>query len=275
MNKSFFIYKLPGRIIVYFYALLLIVPMYFIVVTSLKTGADITTNPLGLPKEWIFSNYKDAFIKAKMLKASLNSIIVSVTVVSGGLINITLVTYCLHKMMHKRIGRVIYAMIIGTMILPSGGVVPFILMMMKLKLYNNLLGLIVPGIFGGLAFNVLILMNFIQSMPKDIEDAARIDGCGDFQYFFKVLIPLIKPALTALGILLLVGSWNSLFGPLVMLRNPELYTLPLAILTFKGMYHVDYNLIFAAITMAGLPLVVIYLKYQKYFTEALAGSIKG
>ncbi len=274
MNKSL-LYKIPAKLIIYAYAIILIIPMYFVFVTSLKTGADVTTNPLGLPSQWMFSNYKEAFVSSGMLRAGMNSFIVSVAAVFGGLANVAFVTFCITRMLHKKLGKFVYGAIIGTMLLPGGGLVSFILMMMKLGLYNKLIGLILPGILGGLAFNVLILTNFIKAMPKDIEDAAMIDGCGDFQYFFKVLLPLIKPALTALGILAFVGQWNNLFSPLVILRDQKLFTIPLVLLRFKGSYSIQYHLMFAAIVMAAIPLVVIYLKYQKNFTEALAGSIKG
>lgn len=274
MNKSL-LYKIPAKLVVYAYAIILIIPMYFVIVTSLKSGADITVNPLGLPTEWMFGNYKEAFVTAGMFRASINSFIVSVGVVFGAMANISFVTFCIYRMIHKKLGRFIYAAIIGTMLLPGGGLVSFILMMMRLGLYNKLIGLIIPGIVGGLAFNMLILMNFIKSIPKELEDAAIIDGCGDFQYFFRILLPLTKPALTALGILSFVGTWNNLFSPLVLLRDQKLFTLPLVLLRFKGSYSVDYHFMFAAIVMAAIPLVIIYLKYQKNFTEALAGSVKG
>lgn len=274
MNKSL-LYKIPARLIVYAYALILIIPMFFVLVTSLKSAADVTMNPLGLPTEWMFSNYKEAFERAGMLRASLNSLIVATTVVFGSMANVSFVTFCITRMLHKKLGKVVYGAIIGTMLLPGGGLVSFLLMMMRLGLYNKLIGLILPGILSGLAFNVLILTNFIKAMPKEIEDAARIDGCGDFQFFFRVLLPLIKPALTALGILAFVGQWNNLFAPLIILRDPKLYTLPLVLFKFKGSYSVEYHLMFAAILMSAIPLVLIYLKYQRNFTEALAGSVKG
>lgn len=274
MNKSL-LYKIPAKLIVYAYAIILIIPMFFVVITSFKTAADVTMNPLGLPTEWVFGNYKEAFVRAGMLRASFNSLVVSVGVVFGNLANIAFVTFCITRMLHKKLGKIVYAAVIGTMLLPGGGLVSFILMMMRLGLYNKLIGLILPGILGGLAFNVLILTNFIKGMPKDIEDAAMIDGCGDFQYFFWVLLPLIKPALTALGILSFVGTWNNLFSPLVILRDPKLHTLPLVLMKFRGSYSTEYHLMFAAILMAAIPLVIIYLKFQHNFTEALAGSVKG
>lgn len=264
-----------GRLIVYAYALFLLVPMFFIVMTALKSGAEVNSNPLGLPSKVMFSNFTDAFTQGKMAQYGLNSILVSVTSVTLALLNTILVTYGVYKLFYKKIGVIVYGIVIASMFLPGVGYVSMIALYQKLHLYNNLWGVILGAGVGGLAFNLFILLGFLRTVPKELEEASIIDGCNSMQSLFYVLLPVIKPALVTLGIFAFVSNWNSLLGPLLLLRNEKYFTIPIGLLNFKGTYSVQYNLMFAAIFIAGAPLIVLYLKFQKHFVEALAGSVKG
>jgi len=267
--------KIPGRLLVYLYALFLLVPMYFIVITSLKPGPEVSSNPIGLPSRFAFENYKNAFIESEMLRLSVNSIIITVTAVAWALLNAIILSYGIYKLYNKKIGTLIYGIIIVSMFIPNAGLVAMIQLYMKLGIYNTLWGPILSGAFGGIAFNVFILLGFVRSLPRDLEDAAIIDGCNDFQHLFYIIVPLTKTALTTLAIFAFVSNWNNLMTPLVLLKNKELYTIPLGIFNFRGTYSVQYHLIFAVIIIATTPLIILYLKFQDNFVEALAGSIKG
>jgi raffinose/stachyose/melibiose transport system permease protein len=275
MLKRSFASQIPGRLVVYLYALFLLVPMFFIVVTSLKSGAEINTNPLGLPQSFRFANFPEAFVKGNMARYGLNSVLVSVCTVALALLSAVVVTFTVHKLFRLRIGKIIYGAIIGSMFIPTTGWVTMILLYQKLHLYNNLAGLILSTAMGGTAFNLFILLGFFKTVPKELEEASVIDGCKDWQSLWFVLLPVVQPALVALGIFALVGSWNGLLGPLLLLKNAERFTIPIGLMAFRGTYTVAYNLMFAAILIAGIPLVAIYLRFQSKFVEALTGSIKG
>lgn len=275
MNKENLFIKISGKFVVYLYALILLIPMYFIIITALKASAEISTNPLGLPSTFNFSNFVEGFIRGNMAKYSLNSIFVAVTSVSLALLNAIIVSYSVYKLFNRKIGQIIYSMIITSMFIPGTGFVTLIALYQKLHLFNNYYGLILGGAVGGTAFNLFILLGFLRSLPKEIEEAAFIDGCRDMQLLFHIMIPLIKPALISIGIFAFVGNWNSLMTPLLLIRNKELYTIPLGLMEFRGTYTVEYNLMFAAILISSVPLVIIYLAFQKYFVEALAGGVKG
>jgi raffinose/stachyose/melibiose transport system permease protein len=275
MIKRSFASQMPGRILVYLYALFLLVPMFFIIVTSLKPGDEIYSNPLGLPHVTRLENFTEAFAKGNMARYGLNSIIVSVCAVGLALCIAVIVTFCIYKLFQRKIGKAFYSVVISSMFIPATGWVTMIVLYQKLHLYNNFLGLILSAAFGGLAFNLFILLGFFRSIPRELEEAAVMDGCRDSQSLFHVLIPVVKSALVALGIFAFVGSWNGLLGPLLLLKNRDLFTIPLGLMTFKGTYTVTYNLMFAAILMSAVPLVVVYLKFQNSFVEALTGSIKG
>ncbi|MCD9026190.1 carbohydrate ABC transporter permease [Cohnella silvisoli] len=264
-----------GRLVVYAYALFLIAPIYFIIVTSLKMAGEVTTNPLGLPEYPIIGNFVEAFTRGNIAKYSFNSVIITGSAVILSLLNAIIVSFCLHKIAHKKIGVLFYAIIMGSMLIPGVGFVTLLQLYMKLHLYNNLLGPILMGATTGLPFNVFILVGFLRTLPKEISEAATIDGCNDRQHLFLVLLPLIKSALATLGIFAFVSNWNSLLGPLILLKNKELFTIPLGLLDFRGTYTVEYNYMFAAILITSVPLVVIYLRFQSYFVEALSGGVKG
>jgi len=267
--------QIPGRLLVYLYALFLMVPMFFILVTSLKPGEEVYSNPLGLPHVYHFINFPEAFVKGNMGRYGLNSLIVSSCAVALALLVAVIVTFCIYKLFRRKIGQVFYSVIIGSMFVPATGWVTMIVLFQKLHLYNNLLGLILGSAFGGLAFNLFILLGFFRSIPRELEEAAVMDGCRDFQSLFFIIIPVVKSALVALGIFAFVGSWNGLLSPLLLLKNKDLFTIPLGLMTFKGTYTVTYNLMFAAVLMSGVPLVVVYILFQNSFVEALTGSIKG
>jgi len=275
MKEKPTILKSAGWLLVYAYTLILLVPMYFIMVTSLKSGGEVSLNPLGLPESFRVQNFVEAFIRGRIGLYAMNSIIVTVISVALVLTNAIIVSFGIYKLDGKKTGAFIYNGLIISMFIPATGFISFLLLMMKLKLYNNLLGLILANGFGGLAFNVFILSGFLKTVPRELEEAGVMDGCTDFQSLVFVLIPVLKPVLISLGLFALVGSWNNLFTPLLLINNSDLFTIPLGILIFKGMYRFEYNLLFAAILISSVPLVVVYFRFQKYIVEALTGSVKG
>lgn len=275
LKKENILIKISSKFLVYMYAIILVVPMYFIIITALKTTGEVSTNPLGLPLSFTISNFYEAFIRGNMAKYGLNSIFVAVAGVSLALLNAIIVSYSVYKLFSRKIGQVIYGLIIISMFIPGTGFVAIIQLYQRLHLFNNLYGLILGAAVGGTAFNLFILLGFLRTIPKEMEEAAIIDGCNDMQSLFFVLIPLIKPALISIGIFAFVGNWNNLMTPLLLIRNKELYTIPLGLMEFRGTYSVEYNYMFAAILISSVPLIIIYLKFQKYFIEALSGSVKG
>ncbi len=267
--------KLAGNLLVFSYSILLLIPMYFILITSLKSAGDVSANPLGLPAVFRPMNFAEAFVRGRIGAYALNSIAVSGSGVLLVLANAIIVSFGIYRLKASRIGIAIYSGLIISMFIPATGFISFLLLMMKLRLYNNLFGLILATGFGGLAFNVFILTGFLRTVPRELEEAGTMDGCTDFQSLAFVLIPVLKPVLVSLGLFALVGSWNNLFLPLLLINNKNLFTIPLGILNFKGMYSNEYQLTFAAILISSAPLIAVYFRFQKYIVEALTGSVKG
>lgn len=262
-----------GRLLVYVYALIVILPLYFILITSVKTGREITVNPLGLPEQIQWHNFVDAFVQGNLLRASWNSIFTSVSGVALQLVFVVLVSYCCHRLRNYKLGTILYTIILAGLFIPKVGYVTQITLYRDLGIYNTPWAIILETAVN-LPFGVFIVAGFLRTIPHGLEEAAELDGCNDFQLLLHVMIPIIKPAITTIAIFSFTSVWNSVTKTLLYIRSKELYTIPMALLTFNSTYSTQYELLFAGILLTGLPLVIAYIFCQKYFVQALAGSIK-
>ena len=267
--------NIMGKGLVWLYALIVLVPFYFILITAFKTDAEITKAPLNWPTEFRWSNIVESFERGELLRAFWNSVYTAAIGVSLALLNAIILSYVCHRLRNYKIGVLLYTIILMGLFIPKVGYVSQIMLYRNLKIYNTHWALILGTAVGNIPFSVFIIAGFLRTVPHELEEAAVLDGCNDFQVLMKVLVPVIKPALITIGIFTFTGAWNSCTGPLLFIRNRELYTIPMALLTFNSTYSTSYSLLFSAVLTTGLPLVIAYLICQKYFTQALAGSVKG
>lgn len=267
--------RMPGLALIYLYSLMILGPLYIVLVTAFKSDEDINVDPLGIPGHLQLVNFSKAFVKGRLLDYGWNSIIVTTLSVTAILVINVLCSFGLYKMFSKKIGIFLYGFIMLGMMIPGVGYVSTILLYRDLGLYNSLTGLIVSNVAGALPFATFILVGFLRTMPKEIEEAAIIDGCKDFQVLRYVLVPAILPAIVSIALFFMISSWNNLFGPLLLIRNHDKFTIPVGLLNFKGEYSTSYNLMFAAVVMVSIPLLAVYFRFQKSFVESLAGSVKG
>jgi raffinose/stachyose/melibiose transport system permease protein len=268
--------KLPGRIIVFLYALIVLVPLYFAIVTSLKSSAEITINPFGVPSVPMFENFSIAVQEGNLFTAFRNSVIVGIGATIMQMLFGIVISYCLHKTRDSKLSNVVSLIILATMFLPGTGWVTLIRLYQKIGLYNSIWGVLINGGTARLAFNVFILTGAMRAVPRDLEEAALLDGVNDSQYLFQVLLACIKPSVISVGIFAFTSVWNTLMTPLLLLRDSSAYTLPLALKYFTATDGlIRYNYVFAGIIISGLPLIIAYLCCQKYFVAALTGSVKG
>ena len=263
-----------GNIVVYLYALVLVVPLTFVLITAFKTGTERVLDPLGLPSELRFDNFVEAWVKGNLLNAAKNSIVIAVSTVALQMASIVFVTYHLDAIRETRIGNVLYMIIIGSMVVPSVSGVTSLMMRRAMGLYSNLIGEILCGATG-IAFGIFITSGFLRTIPRSLKEAALMDGAKDYQIMIKIITPLIKPALLTVGILNFTGVWNNTTGAMITLRDKRLYTIPMAlILNFTKQVSVEYEKVFAGVVMTSIPIIVVYCFCQKYFVSALAGSVK-
>ena len=267
--------NLAGKSIVYIYTLILIVPLAFAILTAFKTGTERVLDPLGLPTELRFDNFVTAWEKGNLINAIKNSVIISFSTLALQIASIIFVTFHLDAIRDTKIGNAIYMVIISSMVIPSVSGVTSLMMRRQMGLYNNLIGEILCGATG-IAFGVFVASGFLRTIPRELQEAAMIDGATDFQIMTRVITPVIKPALVSVGILNFTGCWNNTTGVMITLRDKDLYTIPMALLlNFTQQVSVQYEIVFAGVIMTSIPLIVAYCYCQKFFVTALAGSVKG
>ena len=275
--------KSTGAIVrkVLLYALLIIigiimvVPFLWMISTSLKEQYDtVKIPPVWIPNPPRWQNYVDLFTQQPMLQFMLNTIKIVFFVVLGQLFFSNLAAYSFARIKFK--GRtVMFFFYIATLMVPGQvTMIPTYLMFAKVGLVDNHIVLILPAFFS--AFGVFLLRQFFMSLPKELEEAAEIDGCNPFTTYYRIMLPLIVPAMLTLGVFTLMNTWNDYMGPLIYLTTPEKYTMTLGIAYFKGVYTTQWNLVMAGSVLSVIPILVAYLCAQKYFVEGIAFSgVKG
>jgi len=260
-------------------------PFLWMVLTSFKPDTEIFSHPTSLPSQWMFSNYPKTF---QFLESALgrintyhgalfvfNTLYVTALSIAGVLISSSLVAYSFARLRWP--GRdALFLVLLGTMMLPQAvTMIPTFLIFRQLGWIDTLRPLWVGGLFGG-AFNIFLLRQFYLTIPNDLEDAAKIDGCGYFTIYWRVMLPLIKPALAALAILHFMATWNDFMGPLIYISSPELMTGSYALQLFKSANSGEWALLLCAASLWTLPVVGLFFFTQRYFIEGITlTGIKG
>ena len=255
--------------------IIMVVPFLWMISTSLKEQYDtVKIPPVWIPNPPRWQNYVDLFTQQPMLQFMLNTIKIVFFVVLGQLFFSSLAAYSFARIKFK--GRtVMFFFYIATLMVPGQvTMIPTYLMFAKVGLVDNHIVLILPAFFS--AFGVFLLRQFFMSLPKELEEAAEIDGCNPFTTYYRIMLPLIVPAMLTLGVFTLMNTWNDYMGPLIYLTTPEKYTMTLGIAYFKGVYTTQWNLVMAGSVLSVIPILVAYLCAQKYFVEGSAFSgVKG
>lgn len=256
-------------------SMLTIAPLAWILATSLRTRREVTLDPIGLPADPQWGTYLETWATARFDQLFINSTIVAVGTVGGVLVLATLAAFAFAVLPMS--GRTaLYALFVVGLILPIGLlVVPLFYEMLALGLLNTLWALILPQIAISLPFGIVLLRTFIADVPREILDAARVDGCGPFRLFRSIVLPLIKPALMALVVFDVIWSWNQFLLPLVLTQDPAAHTLPLGLSFFMGRYAVDFPRLMAGATISLVPTVVVFLLFQRHMIRGItAGAFK-
>ena len=255
--------------------IIMVVPFLWMISASLKEQYDtVKIPPVWIPNPPRWQNYVDLFTQQPMLQFMLNTIKIVFFVVLGQLFFSSLAAYSFARIKFK--GRtVMFFFYIATLMVPGQvTMIPTYLMFAKVGLVDNHIVLILPAFFS--AFGVFLLRQFFMSLPKELEEAAEIDGCNPFTTYYRIMLPLIVPAMLTLGVFTLMNTWNDYMGPLIYLTTPEKYTMTLGIAYFKGVYTTQWNLVMAGSVLSVIPILVAYLCAQKYFVEGIAFSgVKG
>jgi raffinose/stachyose/melibiose transport system permease protein len=253
-----------------------LIPIVMVLLGSFKTVPEFFTSPYGLPEQFDFFNYRKAWDEANLQTATKNTVIATVFGVVFSTALACLASYGLARFPFR--GRLALRMLfIGGLVVPVQLIIlPIFIMFRQADLLGSIWSLVLVYSVFGIPLGVLVLTGFFAVLPRDLEDAARIDGASHFQVFWRIMLPLTRPAIAAVVILNGVWMWNDFFLGLILLTRPASQTLPVGIMTFRGTYTTEWGLIFASVTISILPVVGAYLLLSRQFIAGLtAGSVKG
>jgi len=257
------------HVVMIFCCAMFIFPFLWMALTSFKTPQEIFQWPPRLfPEEWQWSNYEEVLTAVPLLRMMFNSLFVAVLVTTGTLLFCSLAAYSFARLRFK--GKdLIFSIYLGTMMVPlMVTLIPTFVIMRKLGMVDTYFALIVPGMFGN-AFGTFLLRQFFMTIPTQLDEAARIDGCGYFGIYSRILMPLMKPALASLFVFTFMGVWNDFLWPLVSIQTEALKTITLGLASFQGLYTTKYHLLMAAAMISVLPVMVAYISSQRYFIEGI------
>lgn len=264
------------QIILVIMAVLAIFPFLWMISTSLKGAEEVFAYPPKIiPDVFHWENYKKAMTDLPFGKAYLNSIKLAVINVAGQVTTSAMAGYALGKLKFRG-SNIIFGGFIGVMMVPYTVIsIPLFLIFSQLNLIDTHLSIILMT-FAYMPMGVFLCRQFIMAIPNELMEAAIIDGANYGSIFFRIIVPLIKPALASLGIFSFMWNWNSFYTPLIFLNSQDKFTVPLLLNMFKGKYTVDWSLIMAASTISIIPVLVVYLFAQKHIIEGITiTGIKG
>lgn len=288
-------YKYFSAVVILIIAFLFAFPLYWIITGSFKTGAEINaTTPVWFPSEWDLGNFQRLMSKRSAplfdfaigeysivgptvpgaIRWLINSVFMSVASMVITCLTAAMAGYVLAK---KRFwGRgIIFSLVVCAMALPKQVIlIPLVREMNSLKLYDTIWAVIMPIV--GWPFGVFLLKQFAEGIPTEMVEACRIDGASEWRTFTDVMFPMIKPGVGACAIFTFINSWNDYFMQLIMLSSSKNLTISLGIATMQGESSTDYGLLMAGAALASVPIIIVFLIFQKYFTKGITmGAVKG
>lgn len=249
----------------------MVVPLVWMASTALKTTAEI----FAYPPRWIpdpiqWRNFADAWQAAPFRRYYLNSLLVALCVTAGQVTTSSLAAYAFARLQFPGRDKLFLGYLATLMIPGSVTMIPVFILVRLLGWVDSYKALILPGMFS--AYGTFLLRQFFMSIPRDLEDAARIDGCGYFRTFISVILPLSGPGLATLTIFTFMGSWGSFMWPLVVTHSDEMRTLPVGLMVFQGAYTTEWHLLMAASLLVMLPVIVVFLINQRFFVDGIKMS---
>ncbi|WP_026691324.1 carbohydrate ABC transporter permease [Alteribacter aurantiacus] len=256
----------------FFFTFIFLYPIFLMIVSSFKTNMEIFTSPLSLPESLTFENYVEVWNVVRFSDYIWNSIFVSGMSVFIVLFVSSMAGYYLSRYSFKWNGFILFFFMIGLMLPMKLAIIPLYILMLNLNLVDTLWALIFTYVAGGIPFAVFIFYGFFRTVPRAIEESAKLDGCNEFQVYYRIVLPIMKPAISIVGIVNLVNVWNDFFFPLIFIRTDSLSTIPLGMLTLFGEYDTQWNLLFAGLTISSLPMIIAFLFASRTFMEGLTSG---
>ena len=252
-------------------------PVYWMFTFSLKSNPEIFgENVIGLPKEWLWSNYTTALNTGNMGLYFMNSAIVAISTILITLIVALMATFALTRLIWKKRKTLNKFFMLGLTIPIHASIVPVYVTLSKLNMLNTYWALIIPYSAFSLAMAILVCTGFMNEIPRELDESACIDGCGVFGIFFRIIVPLMRPAVATVGIYTFLQCWNELMFANVFISKSAYRTLPVGVQALSGQYTTEWGPIGAALVLATFPTLFVYIFLSKRIQESfIAGAVKG
>lgn len=256
--------------------IIVLIPIVMAVFGALKNRGEFMSSPYTPPIPPRWDNFINILSQPFFWQMFKNSVVVTVSTTFGVVIVCSLAAFVFARMDFRGKNLAFNLFTLGLMFPISIAILPVYLLLRNLELTDQLIGVIIVQTSFSLSGNIFILRGFFMSIPLELQDAAYIDGCTTFGFFWRILLPLARPALASVAALTLIASWNDLLVPLVVLNSEELFTLPYGTMQFQGQYGSDYALVLAFVTLTMIPAVLFYIFAEKQIVSGLtAGALKG
>ncbi len=275
MNKGYTKGTFLLEIIAIMLALIFLVPFYFVVINSVKGFSEILIDAAALPKEILFSNYTKVWDILSFQDAFLNSLIITVLSIAGIVVISSMAAW---KMVRTpgRLSKILFIFFVSAMVIPFQTVmIPLMKLGGSLGIMNSIPGIVIMYFGFGVSLSLFLYHGFVKTIPMEIEESARVDGCTQFGVFWRIVFPLLKPITVTVIILNVLWIWNDYLLPLLVLQDAELRTIPLATSSFFAQYTKQWDMGLAALVLGIAPVIVFFLFLQKHIIKGIAaGSIK-
>jgi raffinose/stachyose/melibiose transport system permease protein len=252
-----------------------IAPVVYVILGGFRTTGQIAVDPAGLPHPWVWSTYANVLTQSTFWQQLSNSLLIAASTTAGVLALGVCAAFVLARYKFRgREGLYTY-FTLGLLFPAAAGILPLYLMLRDLHLANTYLGVIIPQVAFQLPITIVILRPFLAAVPGELEDAAAIDGAGKLGFFWRIMLPLSKPALVTVAVLAFVASWNSFLLPLLVLQNESLQTLPLGVQNFSAEHSQDTAGILAFTSLAMMPAILFFSFAERQIVGGLQGAVKG
>ncbi|MCI9154852.1 carbohydrate ABC transporter permease [Lachnospiraceae bacterium] len=257
-------------------ALIWVVPMFTLIATAIKSKSDFYSGAglFSLPKNIAWENFINAITKGRLLTYMKNDLIICLLKVPLGIFIEAMAAFALTRLNVKHRTGIFIFFLIGMMLPMQTALVPINVVFSKLGLMNSYFGLFYVYVGFGISFGILILRGFFNGIPKELDEAAYLDGCTKWQLFYKIILPVAKPAVATLVISDFLSTWNEYLLASVIINDNAKKTVPVGIMTFVGEHGTDYGYLCAGVLLSVVPVLVVYLLFQRHFVEGMAGAVK-
>ncbi len=257
-------------------AIIWIIPIFTLIATSLKHKKDFMSglSLFQLPAEIAWDNFSNAITKGRLITYMKNDLIVSFLKVPLGIFVGSLAAFALTRTNVKHKTGIFVFFLVGMMLPMQTALVPINIIFSKLNLLNTYFGLFYVYVGFGLSYCILIMRGFMLGIPKDLDEAAYIDGCNKWQLYTRVILPVSKPAIATLFITDFLSTWNEYLLASIIINDNTKKTVPVGIMTFVGEHGTDYGYLCAGVLVSVIPVMIVYLVFQRYFVEGMAGAVK-